>query len=192
MFLYGAITIERPECLNKKFFEPIKIWTPLAFPAVSNISTKLDFFSISSKRFRIWSKSFETISSFNNEDGGILTFKSVHPKHSFAKVSGDGYVTEVAEKNPISNDATVGIYHWRHGSDFVKYADQMIGKNIRTNNEFYICPIYNILINSENGKVAPYPIFEMRGMGTPEELNKFLQKLEQKWIFLEAILTSKS
>ena len=117
--------------------------------------------------------SFETISSFNNEDGGILTFKSVHPKHSFAKVDGDGYVTEVAEKNPISSDATVGIYHWKRGSDFVKYADQMIANNIRTNNEFYICPVYNEALR-DGLKIKASLVDQMWGMGTPEELNNFL------------------
>ena len=117
--------------------------------------------------------SFETISSFNNVDGGILTFKSVHPKHSFAKVDGDGFVTEVAEKNPISSDATVGIYHWKRGSDFVKYADQMIEKNIRTNNEFYVCPVYNEAFK-DGLKVKASLVDEMWGMGTPEELNNFL------------------
>ena len=74
--------------------------------------------------------SFETISYFNhdNSDGGILTFESLHPKHSFAKVDGNGIVKEVAEKKPISNSATVGIYHWKKGSDFVFYANQMIKK----------------------------------------------------------------
>ena len=117
--------------------------------------------------------SFETISSFNNVDGGILTFKSVHPKHSFAKVDGDGFITEVAEKNPISSDATVGIYHWKRGSDFVKYADQMIEKNIRTNNEFYVCPVYNEAFK-DGLKVKASLVDEMWGMGTPEELNNFL------------------
>ena len=117
--------------------------------------------------------SFETISSFNNVDGGILTFKSVHPKHSFAKVDGDGFVTEVAEKNPVSSDATVGIYHWKRGSDFVKYADQMIEKNIRTNNEFYVCPVYNEAFK-DGLKVKASLVDEMWGMGTPEELNNFL------------------
>ena len=84
--------------------------------------------------------SFETISMFNEPDvdGGILTFKSIHPKHSFAKVDGDGFVLEVAEKKPISNDATVGIYYWKRGLDYVLYAESMIEKNIRTNNEFYV------------------------------------------------------
>ena len=117
--------------------------------------------------------SFETISSFNDADGGILTFKSVHPKHSFAKVDGHGYVTEVAEKNPISSDATVGIYHWKRGSDWVKYAEQMIEKNIRTNNEFYVCPVYNEAIQA-GLKIKASLVDEMWGMGTPEELHNFL------------------
>jgi len=119
--------------------------------------------------------SLETISAFNdkNSDGGILTFNSVHPKHSFAKVNGDGWISEVAEKNPISNNATVGVYHWKHGSDFVKYADQMIEKNIRTNNEFYVCPVYNEAIK-DGKKFKASMVDEMWGMGTPEELTNFL------------------
>jgi len=119
--------------------------------------------------------SLETISAFNdkNSDGGILTFNSVHPKHSFAKVDGNGWVSEVAEKNPISNNATVGVYHWKHGSDFVKYADQMIAKNIRTNNEFYVCPVYNEAIK-DGKKFKASMVDEMWGMGTPEELTNFL------------------
>ena len=69
-----------------------------------------------------------------DSDGGIVTFKSSHPKWSFAKVDENNIVTEVAEKNPISDNATVGFYYWKKGSDFVKYAEQMIEKNIRVNN----------------------------------------------------------
>ena len=83
-------------------------------------------------------------------DAGILTFKSTHPKWSFAKVNDEGDVTEVAEKKPISDIATVGIYYWKKGSDYVKYAEQMIEKNIRHNNEFYVCPVFNEAI--QDGK----------------------------------------
>ncbi len=117
--------------------------------------------------------SLETISSFNDYDGGILTFKSIHPKHSFVKINSEGFVTEVAEKKPISSDATVGIYHWKKGRDFVKYAEKMIDKNIRTNNEFYICPTYNEAI-LEGLKIKTSLVDEMWGMGTPEELTNFL------------------
>lgn len=108
-------------------------------------------------------------------DGGIVTFKSHHPSHSFAKINKDGYVTEVAEKNPISNDATVGIYYWSKGKDFVKYTNQMISKNIRTNNEFYLCPVYNEAIK-EGKKIKTYEVDEMFPLGNPEELNRFLDR----------------
>lgn len=107
----------------------------------------------------------------SNCDGGILTFKNTHPKWSYAKCEGN-IVKEVAEKNPISDDATVGIYYWKHGSDFVKYAKQMIEKNIRTNNEFYICPVFNEAI-ADGKLIRKYEIDKMWGLGTPEDLNHF-------------------
>lgn len=107
-------------------------------------------------------------------DGGIVTFEATHPKWSFAKLGEDGFVSEVAEKNPISNLATVGIYYWKHGSDYVKYAEQMIEKNIRTNNEFYVCPVFNEAIQ-DGKKIRAKSIKKMWGIGTPEDLNYFLE-----------------
>jgi beta-phosphoglucomutase-like phosphatase (HAD superfamily)/dTDP-glucose pyrophosphorylase len=108
-------------------------------------------------------------------DGGILTFEDTHPKWSFAKVSSDGYVTEVAEKNPISDIATVGFYYWKKGSDFVKYANRMIESNTRHNNEFYVCPVFNEAI--KDGKIVlPVQAKNMWGLGTPEDLKKFIDK----------------
>ena len=106
-------------------------------------------------------------------DGGILTFEATHPKWSFAKLGEDGFVTEVAEKNPISNIATAGVYYFRKGSDYVKYAEQMIERDIRTNNEFYVCPVYNQACE-DNQKVKVFHIDRMWGLGTPEDLNHYL------------------
>jgi len=107
-------------------------------------------------------------------DGGILTFKATHPKWSYAKIGEDGLVSEVAEKNPISDNATVGIYYWNKGSDYVKYAEDMIDKNIRTNNEFYVCPVFNQAI--EDGKnIRIKEIEKMWGIGTPEDLKYYLE-----------------
>jgi beta-phosphoglucomutase-like phosphatase (HAD superfamily)/dTDP-glucose pyrophosphorylase len=108
-------------------------------------------------------------------DGGIVTFSSTHPKWSFAKLNEQGLVTEVAEKNPISDIATVGVYFWKHGSDYVKYAEQMISKNIRVNNEFYVCPVFNEAI-ADDKKIRNFNIDKMWGIGTPEDLNYFLEK----------------
>jgi hypothetical protein len=107
-------------------------------------------------------------------DGGILTFNSTHPKWSYAKLDNNGFVSEVAEKNPISNIATVGIYYWKKGSDYVKYAEQMIEKNVRTNNEFYVCPVFNEAI-LDNKKIKTFNIEKMWGLGTPEDLKYFLE-----------------
>ena len=107
-------------------------------------------------------------------DGGILIFESTHPKWSYAKTDENGYVVEVAEKNPISNNATVGIYYWKKGSDYVKYAESMIKKNIRVNNEFYVCPVYNQAIE-DNKKIIVEKVESMWGIGTPEDLEVFLK-----------------
>lgn len=111
-------------------------------------------------------------------DGGIVSFKATHPKWSFAKVGADGFVEQVAEKNPISDDATVGIYYWKQGSDYVKYAEDMISKNIRTNNEFYVCPVFNQAIQ-DGKKIKIKQISRMWGIGTPEDLDYFLKNKQQ-------------
>lgn len=115
---------------------------------------------------------YEMISK--NADGGILTFNANHPKWSYAKHNEYGIVSEVAEKKPISNSATVGIYYWKHGHDFVRYAEQMIKKDIRVNNEFYVCPVYNEAI-ADGKKIIVYPIEKMTGLGTPEDLERYLR-----------------
>jgi HAD superfamily hydrolase (TIGR01509 family) len=106
-------------------------------------------------------------------DGGILTFEAHHPKWSYAKLDDNGFVSEVAEKQVISNNATCGVYYWKHGADYVRYAEQMISKNIRVNNEFYVCPVFNEAIG-DGKKFRIKQIDRMWGIGTPEDLNYFL------------------
>lgn len=107
-------------------------------------------------------------------DGGILTFENTHPKWSYCKVDNAGLIKEVAEKKVISNCASVGIYFYKRGADFVKYAERMIDKNIRVNGEFYVCPAYNEYI--QDGKtILPYKINKMHGLGTPEDLEYFIR-----------------
>ena len=120
------------------------------------------------------SENFKTLKSMIDVDGIVFTFNAVHPKWSFVRVNSRGVAVEVAEKNPISNIATCGIYWYRRGSDFVRYAEQMIEKDIRVNNEFYIAPVYNELI--EDGKaLIPFYVHAMHGLGTPEDLREFLK-----------------
>ena len=120
-------------------------------------------------------QNFLMLKNLTSADAIVYTFNAVHPKWSFVKTNSRGYAVEVAEKKPISNIATCGIYWYRHGSDFVKYAKQMIEKDIRVNNEFYIAPVYNELI--QDGKaLIPFYVHSMWGIGTPEDLRYFLEK----------------
>lgn len=115
------------------------------------------------------------IAAINNHDGLIMTMPADHPKWSYIKFDDYGFVTMVREKEVISNEATVGIYNYRHGSDFVKYAHQMIEKNIRVNNEFYVAPVYNEMIDSGMKIVFKNVGPKMHGLGVPEDLNAFME-----------------
>ena len=130
-----------------------------------------------SDQFIEWNSNETMYTFFNsNVDAGLITFESIHPKWSYAKLGKDDLVSEVAEKKPISSNATAGIYFWKKGSDYVKYAEEMIKKNIRVNNEFYVCPVFNEAIsNSKKIRIFPIPKEGMWGLGTPEDLNFFIE-----------------
>lgn len=107
-------------------------------------------------------------------DGAVAVFESSDPKWSYAETFGI-LVTKVAEKEVISNQANVGIYGWSRGSDYVKYAEQMIAKDVRTNGEFYIAPVYNEAIY-DGKKIVTFPVEAMHGVGTPEDMNEYIRK----------------
>jgi HAD superfamily hydrolase (TIGR01509 family) len=146
-----------------------------ALLAKEHINTDAPLFFANSDQFVEWdSNEFLYKMNETDADGGIVTFEATHPKWSFAKIDEQGLVTEVAEKKPISNIATVGYYYWKQGSDFVKYAEQMIEKNIRVNNEFYVCPVFNEAIG-DNKQIRTFNVSGMWGLGTPEDLNYYLE-----------------
>ena len=139
------------------------------------INNDSPLFFANSDQFVEWdSNEFMYKMQETNSDGGIVTFKATHPKWSFAKINENGLVTEVAEKNPISDVATVGYYYWKHGSDFIRYAESMIKKNIRINNEFYVCPVFNEAIE-DSKQIRTFNAKGMWGLGDPESLDYFLK-----------------
>ena len=123
------------------------------------------------------------LAAMNNKDGLIMTMPADDPKWSFIKYDEDGNVTMVREKEVISNEATVGIYNYKCGRDFVKYAHQMIDKNIRVNNEFYVAPVYNEMI-ADGLKIGYCNVgAKMFGLGTPSDLNNFMKQDVWKAVF---------
>jgi|TARA_R100000027_G_scaffold67583_1_gene66999 dTDP-glucose pyrophosphorylase len=115
----------------------------------------------------------KTFSRLSLHDGGMPCFKGEGPKWSYAKTDEEGYVTEVAEKKQISNQATAGYYYWNRGSDFVKYAEKMIKANDRVNNEFYVAPVYNYAV-ADGKHIVTTQVDNIYQMGTPEDLESYL------------------
>ena len=119
----------------------------------------------------------EHFASFVNRDGcdgAIVTFRASGAKWSYVSVREDGTVSEVAEKAPISHDATCGIYYWRHAGDCFASIRKMMGKGLRVNDEFYLAPSFNELIFS-GARIVAYPVPRMWSMGTPGDLERTME-----------------
>lgn len=130
--------------------------------------------------------------NFLNEpkvDGLIMTMTANDPKWSFVALDETKAVTNVVEKQVISNEATVGIYNFKKGADFVKAAKSMIDTNERVNGEFYVAPVYNKLI-SQGARILTCNIGSvddgMYGLGTPGDLEKFLSMPISKLVTVKA------
>jgi NDP-sugar pyrophosphorylase family protein len=106
-------------------------------------------------------------------DGAMVTFPNTHPRWSYARTE-NGLVVAVAEKQPISRNATAGLYYFRHAIDFVRGAERRLLKNATFSGEYYVAPVYNELILTGK-KVGIFPIeaSQMHGLGTPEEVERF-------------------
>ena len=109
-------------------------------------------------------------------DGLIMTMKADGNKWSYVKQDESGRVVDIKEKIAISNDATVGIYNFSRGADFVAAADKMISLKEKQNGEYYVAPTYNYLPRS--AKVRCFHIGEVNknffGLGTPADLHRFM------------------
>jgi NDP-sugar pyrophosphorylase family protein len=109
-------------------------------------------------------------------DGLIMTMRAEDPKWSFVRFDAQGEPCEVVEKKVVSDEATVGIYNFRRGAEFVAGADAMIAKGLRVNGEFYVAPVYNELL-ARGRKIGVYNVGRvdagMHGLGTPADLERF-------------------
>lgn len=131
----------------------------------------------------------EYLKQIKQNDGLIMTMRAFDSKWSFIAYQ-DDLVTMVREKEVISDEATVGIYNFAKGKDFVAYAEKMIEENLRINGEFYVAPVYNMMI--EDGKKITYYNIGgigdgMYGLGVPEDLEAFIANPLSKNIFGEGI-----
>jgi len=115
-----------------------------------------------------------------DSDGILLTFKSNSSNYSYVELGDNQQVTKTAEKKVISDKACVGIYYFKSGSVFCANAREMISRNLRTNNEFYITPLYNLLVE-KNLKVTTKEVAKMHIFGTPKEFEFYKNNVVKRF-----------
>jgi len=139
----------------------------------SYINNEKPLFVVNSDQYFTWDRDeFFASMKYQGADGGILTFRSLHPRWSFVRLADNGDVIEVAEKEPISDIATVGTYFWEKGRFFVESASSMVEKDLRINGEFYVAPTFNEMI-ADHKKIRIFDVKFMAGVGTPEDYHRF-------------------
>lgn len=137
----------------------------------------LPLISANGDQFMDWdSELFERQIKSDSKSSYIVTFKSESEGCSYAKTNENGLVTEVREKKLISDDATVGIYHWAKSEYFFNDAKKMMEEGIKDNNEYYVAPVYNYTLQHSDVKLYQLQTGEFSPIGTPGEYHKFTAK----------------
>lgn len=125
----------------------------------------------------------EMIESFRKEqcDAGVVSFRSVHPRYSFAKIDGNGLVSEVAEKKPVSKNALASFYYFKTGHDFVECAKSVVRKDSKVNNDFYISQTMNEMILRQK-RVGMHHIAndDFHPLKTEMQLAQYMLEIKEK------------
>lgn len=113
-------------------------------------------------------------------DAACLTFSSVHPRWSYVKTNGDGFVTETAEKRPISKHAIAGLYWYKKGYEFVKSGMASIKNGYSVEGKYFISPVFNEYVLS--GKKVGHHIVPNEKYHTfysPKKIEEFESSLKR-------------
>lgn len=119
-------------------------------------------------------------SCVGDADGFLLTFLANSPDHSYTDINSDGVATRVVEKEVISEHANVGLYYFKTGEMFLKYAWEAMDKKLMIKGEYYIAPIYNYMIR-DGLKVTACDTEKMHILGTPATFEFFCDRVLPKF-----------
>lgn len=118
----------------------------------------------------------EVVTDFRSRslDAGTLVFRSVHPRYSYVRVNKDGFVTEAAQQDPISHNATVGVFWFYKTRDFVAATMDLIRKNANVNGKFYIAPTFNeLILNQARVGVRKMEVENYKPLKTERQIQQF-------------------
>ncbi len=131
-------------------------------------------------------------------DASVMVFNSTNPHHSYVKLA-EGFVTEVVEKEVISDNAILGVYYFEDSQVLFDYCRKVIANNLRhreqldvtsifdsepvivegnATGEFYLSAVLNEFVK-DGGELTAFEVdvHDKAMLGTPEELSIFLDKV---------------
>lgn len=150
--------------------------TETALYAKNNINSQDPLIIANCDQIMHWNGSqFQDLCVATDLDGMIVTYYKTSDRNSYARVDDQGLVTEIREKEVISNISLNGIHYWKRGEDFVWSAEEMLRlEDKAVNGEYYIGPTYNHLIN-KGSRIGIYhiPTCQHHAVGIPEDLEKY-------------------
>lgn len=120
------------------------------------------------------SVNYGMLDTLDNVDGAIVVSENTLPHYSYVEINEDGLISKIKEKEVISKHAVSGVYFWKKGSDYVKYAKSVVKKNKKINNEFYVSQVYQEAIE-DNKKIVPIVSLKFFHLGTEEEILQYLE-----------------
>lgn len=121
---------------------------------------------------------FQSFCKLHNLDGCLGVFNSISPKNSYVKINSNNLITEVKEKQVISNIATNGFHWFKKAQYFSDAFNKMKEKKDTFNLEYYVAPSYNYLIEN-GGKVMPYYFNLHFPIGTPPDFEFYKERLDK-------------
>lgn len=121
------------------------------------------------------------IDDFNAADAGIVTFDSVHPRWSYARLDEQCKVVETAEKRPLSRHAIAGLYYFSRGIHFVDAAMQMIRKDENVNGSYFIAPALNqLILTGKDIQIHRVDNSRYHTFYTPQKIKEYESWLQRK------------
>jgi dTDP-glucose pyrophosphorylase len=142
-----------------------ELWRPEDPLLVYNIDTYVNPQALSPESIR------------DGADGWVPCFQVPGDHWSFVKLGGDDWAVDLAEKQRISDFASIGLYWFSRAEDYEKAYDKFfVNSQNLVRGERYIAPLYRQLI-AEGRKVSitDLAVDDVHVLGTPTELNAFLE-----------------
>jgi bifunctional N-acetylglucosamine-1-phosphate-uridyltransferase/glucosamine-1-phosphate-acetyltransferase GlmU-like protein len=118
-------------------------------------------------------------------DCSLITFQSTNPHHSYVKLDDECLVTEIKEKQVISDDAVAGVYWFKSGVLLEEYCRRVLDSGDTYNGEFYLSSVIAAMV-ADGRPVTTFQVGweDLAMLGTPEELAVFEAKVAEGRIIL--------